>query len=176
MTAAREEGSGAGWEKGAGRAPLLVLCSPLWNPTLPRGKSFGRAGGGLSYFCRGSWAKCKQLRIRSLEARLGSAARPLCRHGGAREPSRRRPSPAGAASPFSLGRSPRCRMDCAPPPLLCSVIQTWKVNNTLTSSGVCVLLHGYFPEYLALSKRGALGLPKKGPGSGARRPRGGAAP
>ena len=71
--------------------------------------------------------------------------------------------PAWSASSFSLGRSPRCRMDRAPPPLLCSVIQTWKVNNTLTSSGVCVLLHGYFPEYLALSKRGALRLPQGGP-------------
>lgn len=47
------------------------------------------------------------------------------------------------------------------PQLLCSVIQTWKVNNTLTSSGVCVLLHGYFPEYLALSKRGALDCTSK---------------
>ncbi len=31
-------------------------------------------------------------------------------------------------------------IDSTPPPLLCSVIQTWKVNNKLTSSLVCILL------------------------------------
>ncbi len=31
-------------------------------------------------------------------------------------------------------------IDSTPPPLLCSVIQTWKVNNKLTSSLVCIFL------------------------------------
>lgn len=47
-------------------------------------------------------------------------------------------------------------IDSTPPPLLCSVIQTWKVNNKLTSSVVCVLLHCYFQKYPPSSKRGAL--------------------
>lgn len=122
------------------------------------------------------WTKRKQRRSGSREpgVEAGQGCSDPAAAAAAAEPELRaaaapasRPSPAGPASPFSLGRSLRCRMDCAPPPLLCSVIQTWKVNNTLTSSGVCVLLHGYFPEYLALSKRGALRLPKKGPGRGA---------
>lgn len=87
------------------------------------------------------------MRLRTIQPGQAAAAAPL---------------PRRTVSPFSLGWSLRRRMDGAPPPqLLCSVIQTWKVNNTLTSSGVCVLLHGYFPEYLALSKRGALDCTSK---------------
>lgn len=88
------------------------------------------------------------MRLRSIQPGQAAAAPPL---------------PRWTVSSFSLGWSLRRRMDSAPPPLLCSVIQTWKVNNTLTSSGVCVLLHGYFPEYLALSKRGALDCTSEAP-------------
>lgn len=93
--------------------------------------------------------------------------RPRCRRRSAAtaalpEPERRAAAPPPRAHFRSAG-PPRRRMARAPPPLLCSVIQTWKVNNTLTSSGVCVLLHGYFPKYLPLSKRGALPVPHIGP-------------
>lgn len=159
-----------------GGAPILVFGSPPLETSSALWQKLQEVGGGFSYFCLKCWAKRKQQESRNQEARPDLAAGPRRHRGGARAQSRSCPSPAGPSSPFSLGRSPRSRMDCAPPPLLCSVIQTWKVNNTLTSSGVCVLLQGYFPEYLALSKRGALRLPKKGPGSRAGRPRGGAAP
>lgn len=39
-------------------------------------------------------------------------------------------------------------IDSTPPPLLCSVIQTWKVNNKLTSSLVCILLWCSQTSYL----------------------------
>lgn len=96
------------------------------------------------------------------QAPLDSVAATLMRLKSslARQPPRL-PSPAGLRAHFRLA-GPRAAGWMAPhPPLLCSVIQTWKVNNTLTSSGVCVLLQGYFPEYLALSKRGALNCTSK---------------
>lgn len=160
--------------EGAGRVPLLALCSPFGSPALPRGPGFRGAGGGLGDFS----ARSVGPNAKSGGAGAGSRSRPRYSDPAAAEPPPRprAPLPRRPASPFSLGRSPRCRMDCAPPPLLCSVIQTWKVNNTLTSSGVCVLLQGYFPEYLAVSKRGALGCPRKGPDCGGRRPREGRLP
>lgn len=43
-------------------------------------------------------------------------------------------------------------IDSTPPPLLCSVIQTWKVNNKLTSSLVCILLWCSQTSYLLKSR------------------------
>lgn len=161
--------AGLGEAAAAGRPSDLLpfeLCPSLCKPALPRGPSFRRGGSGAASVisARGVFDPTSTSEGLEPQPRPGSVtATPMQRR-------LRAPLPRQPASPFSLGRSPRRRMDRAPPPLLCSVIQTWKVNNTLTSSGVCVLLHGYFPEYLALSKRGALGCPRKGPAPGAGRP------
>lgn len=123
-------------------------------------------GGGSSYISqRNFWLNLSSpASLPSPQARLplDSVATTLMRlrYSLARQPPRL-PSPAGLRAHFRSA-GPRAAGWMAPhPPLLCSVIQTWKVNNTLTSSGVCVLLHGYFPEYLALSKRGALDCTSK---------------
>lgn len=165
--------------EGQGGVPLLALTSRSVTRlchVVEASSGRGRRAGLSSVYLRSVCTQTAGQREPGVAPGLGcsdpdaAVAEPECRAAAA---PASRPSPAGPASPFSLGRSLRCRMDRAPPPLLCSVIQTWKVNNTLTSSGVCVLLHGYFPEYLALSKRGALRL---GPGRRAGWPREGRLP
>ncbi|XP_069848056.1 uncharacterized protein [Dipodomys merriami] len=115
--------------------------------------------------------------VERLEPAWDPQQRPRARGGRAPRPRprrRRRRAPLPRLRAHFRSAGPR-RADRAPPPLRCSVIQTWKVNNTLTSPGLCVLTR-LLPEYLAPPKRGALTrAAREGPAPGPR-PLGGALP